>query len=69
MSTHPAPTATNRLLSLKEAAAYLQISERHVQTLRFKRLLPVTKLSSRCIRFRQSDLDRALEKLTEKELS
>ena len=69
MSTHSAPTAANRLLSLQEAATYLHISERHVQTLRFKRLLPAIKLSPHCLRFRIADLDRALEKLTERELS
>jgi predicted DNA-binding transcriptional regulator AlpA len=62
-------TPASRLLSLKETAAYLHISERSVQTLRSRRLLPAIKLSNRCLRFRLSDIDRALAKLTEKELS
>ena len=65
-----APAATSgRLLSLKETASHLHISERHVQTLRFKRLIPAIKLSNRCLRFRLSDVERALEKLTERELN
>ena len=70
LKRHSVPaTPANRLLSLKETAAYLHICERSVQTLRSRRLLPAIKLSNRCLRFRLSDVERALEKLTERELS
>ncbi len=69
MPIHSASTATTRLLDLKEAAAYLNISPRHLQALRFKRLIPAIKLSPHCLRFRVADLDRALLKLTEVELT
>jgi|GEM_PF-2453467 len=59
----------NGLLSLREVADHLRISERHVQNLRARRLIPFIKLSTRCLRFRLSDVERAVDKLTVKEVS
>ena len=61
-------TTTGGLLSLRDVADHLGISERHVQNLRFRRLIPAIKLSERCLRFRLSDVERALEKLTIREI-
>lgn len=56
------------LVSLDEVAKHLGVSPRHVQSLRAKRLIPAIKISSRCLRFRITDVDRALEKLTVREV-
>jgi excisionase family DNA binding protein len=55
-----------QLLTEKELAARLHISLRHVATLRAQRLIPFFKLG-RSVRFKESDVARALEKLTIKE--
>ena len=62
-------TTDSRLVSLKVMANHLGISIRHVQNLRVRRLIPVIKLSSRCLRFRIAEVEAALEKLTEREVS
>jgi excisionase family DNA binding protein len=54
---------TKILLDKREAAALLGCSWRHVQNLTARRLLPSVRLG-RLIKYRRSDIERALDKLT-----
>lgn len=57
----------NALLTVKEQAALLGISWRHLQNLTWKRLVPHLKLG-KSVRYRHADVLRALEKLTIREV-
>jgi hypothetical protein len=57
----PDPAPTDRLLTLRQVAAHLQVTIRHVRTLRQSGALPVVPPSHRCLRVRPEDLDRMVE--------
>lgn len=50
------PTRTSHLLSRREAAAYLSVSQRKLDQLVADGQLPRVKIGS-CVRFEQADLD------------
>ncbi|PTX95081.1 hypothetical protein DB345_12350 [Spartobacteria bacterium LR76] len=52
------------LIDIKEVAARMNVSVRHVNTLKAQGLIPFIKLSSKCVRYRWSDVEKALEELT-----
>jgi len=47
-----------------EAAGYIRVTTRTIRNLTARGILPVTKLSGRIVRYRRSDLDKALEAFT-----
>jgi DNA-binding XRE family transcriptional regulator len=61
--------ATNdpALLKRRELAREINVSVRTVDNLQRKKIIPVIKLSTRCCRFRLSDVLRALERFEVKE--
>ena len=52
----------NQLLSYKQAAQYLSISEAYLRRLKAQRKVPFVQLSLRGIRFRVSSLNQWIEK-------
>ena len=52
-----------RPITTAQLAAHLQLSERTIATYRERRLIPFWRLNSRNIRYRLSDVERALENL------
>jgi hypothetical protein len=63
--------ATNdpALLKRRELAREINVSVRTVDNLQRKKIIPVIKLSTRCCRFRLSDVLRALERFEIKEVT
>ena len=63
--------ATNdpALLKRPELAREINVSVRTVDNLQRKKIIPVIKLSTRCCRFRLSDVLRALERFEIKEVT
>lgn len=47
-----------------EAAGYIKVTTRTVRNLTARGILPVARLSSKIVRYRKSDLDKAIEALT-----
>ena len=65
----PAPSmmVTDRLLTVVEAARFLNLAPGTVYHLISQRRIPVIRFSSRCVRFQPQALMMWLESLTEKE--
>ena len=59
-SSKPASPAGPELLTLAQAAEYLNVSERTVLRCRYERRLPFVKLG-RSLRFKRADLDAFIE--------
>jgi len=60
------PTIINgieRPITTAQLASHLQLSERTIATYRQRRLIPFWRLNARNIRYRLSDVERALENL------
>jgi predicted DNA-binding transcriptional regulator AlpA len=58
-----------RLIKYEEVAARLGMPRRGVELLVQRRAIPVVKLSKRCHRFRWSDVEAAVAKLTVKAIA
>lgn len=56
--------APGEYLDAKQGAAYIRISPRHFARLKARGQIPFARLSSHCVRFRRSDLDRMMRRLT-----
>ena len=56
------------LMTVREMAASLRISVRHLQDLTKARLVPCVRLG-RCVRYRLADVVRAMDRLTIKPVS
>jgi excisionase family DNA binding protein len=56
------------LLTYSEVAARLGISKRSVEALVARRAIPILRLSARCVRFKWNEVERALAKLTVREV-
>lgn len=56
--THPAIFTPN------EAAVYIKVTTRTLRNLSARGILPVTRLSGKIVRYRRTDLDKALESFT-----
>ena len=57
------------LLKRRELAREINVSVRTVDNLQRQKIIPVIKLSTRCCRFRLSDVLRALERFEIKEVT
>ena len=55
-----------KLLKAQQIADHFGLTRRHVELLGQRRAIPVVKLSARCHRFRLSEVESALAKLTRK---
>lgn len=63
-TTPTGPEAPKKpLLTDGDVAVYLNVSLRHVKTLRSRRLLPYVSLG-KAVRYRQADVEQALASLT-----
>jgi hypothetical protein len=51
-----------RPVTTEQLAAHLQVSTRTIAAYREQRLIPFWRLNSRCIRYRISDVERALSR-------
>ena len=51
-------------MNAKEASAYIAVSGRHFARLKARGQIPFARLSPHCVRFRRSDLDRMMRKMT-----
>ncbi|HMO03180.1 MAG TPA: helix-turn-helix domain-containing protein [Kiritimatiellia bacterium] len=58
------PKLTDGYLNRIEAAKYLSVSPRTISDLQRRRLIPVVKIAAKCVRYKRSDLDRAMRGLT-----
>ncbi len=58
------PTIPAEYMNVKEGAAYIRVSPRHFARLKARGQIPFARLSPHCVRFRRSDLDRMMAKLT-----
>ena len=47
-----------------EAAGYIKVTTRTLRNLSARGILPVTRLSGKIVRYRRTDLDKALESFT-----
>ena len=47
-----------------EAASYIKVTTRTIRNLTARGILPVTRLSGKIVRYRRTDLERALEAFT-----
>lgn len=56
--------ATGEYLDAKQGAAYIRISPRHFARLKARGQIPFARLSPHCVRFRRTDLDRMMRRLT-----
>ena len=56
--THPA------IFTPDEAAGYIKVTTRTIRNLTARGILPVTRLSGKIVRYRRTDLDKALEAFT-----
>ena len=56
-------------LNREQAAAYLNVSPRTISELQRKRMIPVIRIATKCVRYSATDLDRAMSRLTEKAVS
>jgi excisionase family DNA binding protein len=56
----------DRLLTVREAAAYLRLSPLSLYHFISQRRIPVVRLSSRCVRFSRHALSEWVESLTQK---
>lgn len=56
--THPA------IFTPDEAASYIKVTTRTIRNLTARGILPVTRLSGKIVRYRRTDLDKALEAFT-----
>jgi excisionase family DNA binding protein len=52
------------LLTISEAATYLRVTTRTVRNLVARGIIPQIKITPKLVRYRKSDLDRSLSKLT-----
>jgi hypothetical protein len=59
------PIATKRLITKEELAEHLSLKVRGIQTLTERGVIPVIRISHRCVRY---DLDRVLEALAHREV-
>lgn len=59
-----AATGPQEYMRAKEAADYYRVSLRHFARLKARGMVPFVMLSPGCIRFRKSDLDRLMSKMT-----
>ena len=58
----------NRYLRRREAAAFLNISERHLAELVRRRVIPVVRLGHRCCLFDPVRIRQALERFEQREI-
>lgn len=58
------PAATRELITSKQTADLLGISERGLRNLVTRGIIPAIKISGRLVRFRRSAIDQALDRLT-----
>jgi len=63
------PTMVDGYIRKKDAARYLGISVRALSNLMHQRKVPFTKLGKRMVRFKLSDLDRAMDRFRTKAVS
>lgn len=63
-SDNQTTTSPNEYMKAREAATYYQVSMRHFARLKARGMLPFVMLSPGCIRYRRSDLDRLMAKMT-----
>jgi excisionase family DNA binding protein len=61
-SSKPSEFFENQLLSYKQAARYLSVSEPYLRRLKSKGLVPFVLVGNRAVRFRVSSLNRWIEK-------
>ncbi len=59
--------AQEPLLTIREVASLIRLSVGTIYHLVSQRRIPVVRISSRCIRFRRSDLEAWIAKLSEAE--
>jgi len=59
----------SELLTYPELASRLKLKRRAVEGLVAKRRIPAIRLNARCVRFRWRDVEKALEKLTIREVA
>jgi excisionase family DNA binding protein len=64
VDTSSPPVVNPGFLTRRQAARYLQVSERTLSDWQRRRLLPFVKVGARCVRFRRHDLDEAMRALT-----
>lgn len=55
-------SAVEQPITTRQLAEHLQVTDRTIATYRAKRLIPYWRLNSRNIRYRLSDVERALAK-------
>jgi excisionase family DNA binding protein len=55
---------TPAIFTPDEAAVYIKVTTRTLRNLSARGILPVTRLSGKIVRYRRTDLDKALEAFT-----
>jgi excisionase family DNA binding protein len=65
---HSRDSEFHQLLTKEELAKRLKLTKRGVECLVARRVIPVIRISRRCVRFRYEDVMAALERLTVKVL-
>jgi len=66
MKKHSAPAINPAYLRRDEAAAYLSVSPRTISEWQRQRVISYTKPRPKCVLFKRSDLDAAMQRFTVK---
>lgn len=58
------PIPVSEILTISEASSYLRVTTRTVRNLVARGIIPQIKITPKLVRYRKSDLDRSLSRLT-----